>query len=266
MTTKRKTQKAASGKPDPTRQTVTELLKDVRGVPLWVRFWLERYASGDACAIEPHGLDDDPTTQAIARLVYDVLDSPSQSTGTGLSEREFPAEARDFVQEWLYRITADGLSHTTVWNNADLAVGALPTILDCEGLRTDASPIFTLLRQSINALTTKRERRAFLRDADEDDAEPEKKSETNWAAAFKLSRVLADPRTPAKTRDEIESALREFANAAEVQVTHPALARRAFQLMCDARPKGKVRACGLARSELLALLDEAPESEEGGAK
>ena len=46
--------------------TVAELLKNVRGVPLWVQFWLERYAGGDECALEIHGYHDDPATREIA--------------------------------------------------------------------------------------------------------------------------------------------------------------------------------------------------------
>lgn len=51
--------------------------------------------------------------------------------------------------------------------------------------------------------------------------------------------------------------------ASHVYVYHPALARRAFELMCEAKPKGRVRECRRERRELLALLDSIPEGEGG---
>jgi hypothetical protein len=240
--------------------TVAELLKTL-GVPLHVWMWLERYAGGDKHALQSFGNDDDAAVVQTARLVYDVLNSAHEETGMGLHERKFPEEARDFVEEWLYKLCNHYRLHA--WSDADLAVAALPTLLLSEGIVLDpeGDSTFLLLRSGVERLTTKRERRAFLHDEDD---EPEKESTTNWRAAFILARVLADPRTTGETRNEIEHALCEFANETEVQVTHPALAGRAFQLMCDARPKGKVRECRKLRGALLGLLDEIPD-EKGGA-
>lgn len=255
MTTKRKAQKAAGDKPDPARQTVGDLLK-TSGVPLHVQVWLNRYAGGDEHALEKYGSGDDPGINDAAFLVYDVLEAEHD----GESVREATAEARDFVEEWLY--TLSNYYGQYIWNNADSALAAFPYFFaDGSPMKPEGDAAYVLLRTAVERLTTKPERRLFLRQDSEE--EPRRDEETDRQAAFKLSRVLADPRTPAETRDEIERVLCEFANAAEVQLTHPALARRAFQLMCDARPKGKVRECRRLRGELLGLLDAAAEGEGG---
>jgi hypothetical protein len=253
---------------DKEQMTVAELLENVRGVPLWVQHWLERYAGGDEHALEIHGLHDDDATREIARLVYDVLytDSNMRFADTdNLGGHGFPAEARDFIEEWMFRITKDD-ELVQPWGNPDMAVVALPILLDMSAgplIEFERDPTLAMLRGAMKALTTKRERREFLRGADEADAAPEKESTANWSAAFKLSRVLADPRTPPETRAALETALNEFAMAARVNVYHPALARRAFQLMCESKPKGNARECKRDRRELLALLDSIDEGEGG---
>lgn len=254
--TKKGTKRAGKA---PAQKTVSELLKTA-GVPLSVFMWLERYADGDKYALEPHAVEG-PDTYEIARLVYDVLNSPNNETGTGLDERKFSEEARDFVEEWLY--TLAGYYQQQVWNNPDAALSILSYILLSDGvpMRPEGGAAYVLLRAGVGRLTTKRERRAFLHSTDEADAEDEQEGETNWRAAFKLSRVLADPRTPEETRGKLIDLLHEFSTSARVDVTHPALARRAFQLMCDSKPRGNVRECRRDRKALLALLDSI---EEGG--
>lgn len=84
----------------------------------------------------------------------------------------------------------------------------------------------------------------------------------NLEAGYKLSRVLADPRTSPETRNELMHAIREFSMSSDITVEHPALARRAFLLMCEAKPKGRVRECRHDRKWLLDLLADVPE---GGA-
>jgi hypothetical protein len=258
MTKQSKSQKATRRKSDPARQTVAELLT-TRGVPLTVQVWLERFARGDEYALEKHGTGDDPGVNDTAFLIYDVLETQHD----GASVRESAAEARDFVEEWLYTLSTYYGQH--VWNNADAALAVLPYFF-CGGgspMEPDGDAAYVLLRTAVERLTTTPERRAFLRQDAAD--EPEKDEETNRRAAFKLSRVLADPRTPAETRQALESACVEFiTNAANVAVDHPALVRRAFLVACDQRPKGRVRRLKRVRRDLLALLDTLPETPEGG--
>lgn len=245
---------------EPAKLTVAELMK-TSGVPLPVYLWLERFTGDDKYALD--GADYDPATYDIARLVYDVLDSKHQETGVGLAERRFPQEARDFIEEWLYQLTNHYGLHA--WSDPDLAVAALPHLVNLDGIlmQTEGDSTFALLRLGIERLTTKRERREFLRDADGSDAEPEKESATNWRASFKLSRMLANPATPADTRREIQEQVIELCNAAGVIVDHPALVRRAFLVAVEQRPKGHVRDVKRARRQLLALLDSIPD-EKGG--
>jgi hypothetical protein len=259
MTTKRKAQNTATDK-TPAAQTVSEVLEK-RGVPLPVRFWLERYAGGDEHALELHGCDDDPATYEIARLVYDVLDTDSHVQFAAIDDNathpHFPAEARDFIEEWMYHITHDD-GMLNPWGNPEMAVAALSIALDPGAgplIEYEKDPMLAVLRGAIKALTTKAERREFLRDTAETNAEPLKESDENWHAAFKLSRVLADPRTPADVRRQIQEHVIELCNAANVIVDHPALVRRAYLVACDQRPKGQVREVRTARRKLLALLD-----------
>jgi hypothetical protein len=242
---------------EPAKLTVAELLK-TSGVPLHVQVWLDRLARGDEYALEKHGPDDFPGVNDMAFLIYDVLESKHYGTG----EHEFPEEARDFVEEWLYTLATYYDQH--VWNNADAALAVLTYFVGTGGspMQPEGDAAYVLLRSGIERLTTKQERRAFLRRAADD--EPEKDEKTNRRAAFKLSRVLADPRTPADVRRQVQEGITEVCNAANVIVDHPALARRAFLVACDQRPKGEVQKLKRARRQLLALLDSIPE-EKGGA-
>ena len=86
---------------DRAKLTVAELMK-TSGVPLWVRFRLERVVGGGH-ALELHGLHDDSATHEIARLVYDVLDTDSHVQFADIDDHNphphFPAEARDFIED-----------------------------------------------------------------------------------------------------------------------------------------------------------------------
>ena len=246
---------------EPAQLTVAELMK-TSGVPLPVWMWLERFADGDKHALQPFGNNDDPAVVRMARLVYDVLDSKHKETGVGLSERQFPEEARDFVEEWLYHLSNYFEQH--VWSDATLAITALPNMVNIDGLvmSPEGDATHLLLRSAVERLTTRRERRAFLCDADE--GEDEKESDINWRAAFKLSRVLADPLTDKAAWWHLRDVLTDFSMELELDITHPALARRAFLLLCEAKPKGRVRECRRLRKRVLDALDAIPE-EKGGA-
>ena len=99
------------------------------------------------------------------------------------TEHGFPAEARDFIEEWMYRITK-GDELVQPWSNPDMAVMALPILLDMGAgplIEFERDPMLALLRGAVKSLTTKRERREFLRDTDESDAEDEKESDIDFA-------------------------------------------------------------------------------------
>jgi hypothetical protein len=257
----------------PAQMAVSEVLDGLSGVPLAIRFWLERFASGES-ALEPFGAHDQPSTQQIARLVYDVLSTDSHVpfartddvTEAKTSTPRFPAEARDFIEEWIFQITR-GQLYAEPWSNPDMAVMALSVVLDLGGgepADTEKEPTLALLRTAIKSLTTKRERRAFLRDTDEADEETEADTE-NWRAAFKLARVMANPATPQEARDALTDALIRFSMTTDVTVDHPALARRAFLIMCETKPiKGEKRAAKRDRQRVLDILDAI--EEKGGAR
>ena len=257
MTTKKKAQKTARSK-SPATQTVAQLMNNT-GVPVGVRLWLEEFAETGEAALDTYTANINEATMELARFVFDVLQSQYLETGVGASERKFSEEARDFVEEFLYRMATD--ADVQIWNYPQIAAAALPVLIDCTDSACGESATLTLLRAGVERLSTRRELREFTRDGAERNG-INSEDERNNEAAYKLSRVLADPRTPTETRTALESALNEFSMSARVNVYHPALTRRAFQLMCESKPKGNARECKRNRRELLALLDSI---EEGGS-
>jgi hypothetical protein len=214
---KEHTRKAEARKA-PARMTVADLIKDEM-VPMAVRLWLEDFTERGEKALAHAWVEQEQDTLDLARLILDVLDSAGKET----DKREFPEEARDYIEEYLFRLCR--ASELNIWNLGVAAVAALPTLLDCAANSIEGNPNYIAVESAISRLTTPDERREFLTGPrwgrnDED--------ETNTEAAFKLSRVLADPRTPRETRDELELLIREFSMSSRVSVEHPALVKRAF--------------------------------------
>jgi hypothetical protein len=238
----------------PAAMTVAALVKD-DGVPMAVRHWLEMFIAQGDKALAHSFVERDPNTLEQARLIYDVL----ESSGTEIGEREFSEEAVDYVEEYLYRLAQ--ASELNLWNLGKAAVAALPVLLECSsGSFTDGDATFTALDSAIQRLTTKQERQDFLRG---DRFPVTTEDARNTEAAFKLSRVLANPATAQETINKLEDELIEFSTNSGVTLCHPALARRAFLLMCEAKPKGRTSHCRRVRRRLLDLLDTLPK-EKGG--
>jgi hypothetical protein len=244
----------------PTKMTVKDLIRD-DGVPMFVRHWLERFVAEKDRALAHSFVEQSSDTLEQAQLIFDVLESSGKETG----ESKFSEEAVDYVQEYVYRLAQ--ASDFNLWNLGDAAVAALPVLLECSsGNLIDGDANFMALDSAIHRLTTKQERQQFLR-GNRHPATTE--DERNVEAAFKLSRVLADPRTPRETRDELELLIREFSMSSRVSVEHPALVRRAFLLMCEAKPqrdrvKKDRQEMKNDRRKLLALLDSIDDMEGGG--
>jgi hypothetical protein len=170
----------------PAHVTVAEL-QTTLGVPLHVQVWLERFARGDEYALQKFGCDDESGVNEAAFLIYDVLEA--QYGGSNAFESS--ELARDFVEEWLYTLSNYYGQH--IWNNPDAALTLLPWVIDNSGgspMLPEGDAAYVLLRTAIERLTTKSERRAFLRRDAEQEADGEE--ETDERASFKLARVLAD--------------------------------------------------------------------------
>lgn len=234
--------------PKPAKMTVADLIKD-KGVPMNVRLWLERFTEQGDGALTKALVERNRDTLEQARLIHDVIDSEGYET----AERKFPEEARDYVEEYVFRLCR--ASEFNIWNLADAAVAALPVLLECSEGSIEGDANFIALDSAICRLTTRGERYAFLTGPRYEASEDARYEEN----AFKLSRVLADPRTASSVRNALEDELIELSSVTRTYITHPALVRRAFLLMCDAagREKDKAR----VRKRILALLDSI---EEGG--
>ncbi len=239
----------------PAKMTAADLINDA-AVPLNVRHWLERFVADGNRALDHSFVGQDSNVLEQARLIYDVMDSPGKETGAS----EFPEEARDYVQEYLYRLCEASDIH--IWNDVDAAIAVLPALLECSsGSLTDGDSNFIALDAAVKRLTTRQERGEFLTGGR---YSAETAEARDIEAAFKLARVLADPTTTQETCEQLMHAVREFSMSSDVTVEHPALVKRTFLLMCEARPKGNVRACRADRRRVLDLLDSLPEPVKGG--
>jgi hypothetical protein len=233
-------------------------------VPVYVRHWLERYIEHGAESSEIHITERERewTTMDQARFIYDVLDSKYQDTG----EHEFPEAARDYIEEYLYRLSE--MTEIRVWNDPETAITALSTMLTMTGESDYERPSNIALKIAVRHLTTMRERRHFLR---EEASEPynETEADRHYKAAMKAARILADPRTSFKVRNELEDVIGELAMGTKVNIYHPALVERALTVMFETKRKGQARRIKQACKLLLEHLDELPdigESEKEGSQ
>lgn len=240
------------------QQTAAALLEDER-VPLGVRHWLEQYIREGEQALAQFETNRDTATMEQARLIYDVLDSKYQE----VTAREFPNAARDYIEEYLYQL-ADA-SDIHVWNQPDLAVMALPVLLDCAPGSIVDDATTAALKIAVKALTTRRERRAFLRDFVEE--ADERKERRDGKAAMKLSRYLADPRTPTTTRNKLGATFIELAGELNIHADHPALVERAASITFESMESAAYPDIAKRLYESLhATLDELPDLPEGEDK
>jgi hypothetical protein len=239
--------------------TVRQLLKTPR-TPMTVRLWLEQYAEKGKEALESSSIGMDYGTMAIARLIHDVLWTDAYDNS------QFPQAARDYVEEYLYTLAHASDIH--VWNTAELAVTALPALLECaQGDPDIENELYPALAIAIERLTTRRERGAFLRDLQGPEKD-ETREDVDYKAAMKASRIIANPNTPAEARRKLQDAITDFGNTTQVHTIHPALVERAVTLMFENVQKrkggiGSVKYRRQERKDFLALLDSI---EEGGAK
>jgi hypothetical protein len=243
-------------------KTVAELMNAEKFypkiVPLQVRFWLERYVENGDGELASYALDEERDVMEQARFIYDVLQSKYLGTG----EYEFPEAARDFIEEYLYQLAES--ARIQIWNYPQAAIASLVALTDCAEASTGGSSTLTLLRIAVNAMTTRRERRHFLKSEESGD---ESKDDRDWRAAFKLSRNLASAKTDGETRQRLGAALVELAALTGTHVDHPKIVARAAEVMFEAVEDAEADTPA-ARTyrlihELLEGLPDVPEAEGG---
>lgn len=237
----------------PAAMTAADMVADEQ-VPMHIRLWLEDFITKGEAALTASFVAQDSATLAQARLIKDVLDSGGIET----DECPFPPAALDYVQEYMYRLAK--AAEFALWNLGDAAVAALPILLECAALSIEGTPSLIALETAIYGLTTAEERRYFFKGDRWGTNTP---AERPTEAGYKLARLLANPQTTAETRARLDSALLEFAQQANINVTHAALAQRVFTLAADEmsqRRRGKYAKQETAHrrqvyNDLLALLD-----------
>jgi hypothetical protein len=227
---------------DRSRTTVAELLKydqpgNTSALPLPVRDFLARYAAGEPVP-ETAGIDE--WWYGDSELLVAVLADMRADIPGGL-----PESAHDYIQEYLYRLEESTQVH--IWNDPDVLRAAYPLMMMCFGegrwLAGDY-PDALAMKATLSRLCTRRELSGFyerygLKDDQTDRSVMAGSVVQDKPADYvmKAARLLADPRTPAATRETIERAIADLANATDVHVTHPALVERALTIMFESMKK-----------------------------
>ena len=241
-------------------------------LPLPIRDYLNRYLNG---GVLPYSDSFDETMYSDTEMRVAVLADHLRTNDP------LPEAAVDFVKEYLYRLEEAADVH--IWNDPDVLRVAYPIMItftsESAGLIINGSDAVSTaaVKTALHRLCTRRELMEFYerhgiedkyRGREELAGSAPVDLEHTETAAFKLARVLAAPRTPRKTREAIELGLREFSMSSGVTVEHPALAARAYTLMCEAKPRGKgtrsKKEMDRDKRQLLALLEALPDGEGGG--
>lgn len=243
-------------------------------MPLPVRDYLERYVAGEPT---PYSDMVDEGIYGDGELIVAVL------CDEFVSNDALPEGAKDYVQEYLYRLEESSGVH--IWNTPDVARVAYPLMFRgtngepgymLEGETLDAS----LIKAALRRLCTRRELSEFYdRHGFEDGYKGRGEmpgsvmtDEGNYLeAAAKLARHLADPRTPEKLRRDLGAALVKLASLTNTHVDHPALCERAMVLMCEskvmlANSENEGHPAHQTAKHLIDLIDSLPSlpDEEGG--
>ena len=179
-----------------------------------------------------------PTSEELITFIVAVLKDRSISV-----HDELPASARDYVEALLYDLAFS--TDIQVWTEPEVASAALPLILSLAN-ELDFDPTFSALRAAVRTLCTQREYEAFCARAElalSSTFLPDERKVKDYNNALKLARVLADPNTRPETRAQLEATLERLSQATHVSITHPALAERAFTLMCE-RTAEKIKGKG----------------------
>lgn len=146
-----------------------------------------------------------------------------------------PTAAYHFVNSYLTLLA----QVTDAWLTPEIIKAALPIMLNRDGTQGDPSGFAALIVGLVTA-TDGYEFRGLLEKAgvetDRSTAE-QKRRNGHYEAAEKAARLLADPRTPQATKNAIQRAIGDLANATDVQVGHPALAEFSLRLMFESMSK-----------------------------
>jgi hypothetical protein len=214
--------------------TLADLLKK-DDLPLPVKDFLEKVVSGRPLPYADRIDEDDyylETELFVAVLADHIV------TNTPL-----PEAARDYVEEFLYRLEEATEIH--IWNTPEVLRAAYPAMMN---LYRDGGRFFGEYSEGLAAkaalknLCTRRELMEFYaRHGIEDNYKGRSElagsapldNPTDQQQALKAARILADPRTPAETRDKVHAAINELLTSTQVTPYHPALVERALTLMLE---------------------------------
>jgi hypothetical protein len=232
-------------------------------VPLPVRFWLGRYVEEGDDALDGWEGNTEESSLDLARLIYSALNAPHLDVRD--HDREDAQAAVNFIEDFLWRGCEE--THTHAYNVPDVAVAALPYILDGSKASMDCDVTVNALETAIKRLTTNRTRRHFFPTlADEDERpEAEAKEDRDYFAARKLARLMADPRTPKKVAQRLGLTFCELTVETRLSLDHSALVEQAAVLAFEMVAEDADRRDPAAKlyRRLLTQLDKLPEAPEG---
>jgi hypothetical protein len=243
--------------------TIEELLSEE--LPLPVKDWLQKFVDGKPTPYADR-IDEDSYYFELEMMVA-VLADDNRTAGSDL---ELPEAAKDFVQEYLYRLEASSEVH--IWNSPEVLRAAWPLMMtgfyDAGTWLAGDVPGQIVVKTALRRLCTRAELMEFYeRHGFEDnykgrDELPGSVSVETYSDKMRLTkaaRILADPRTDEDVSQRLREEINELANSTQVGVAHPALVERALTLMFEARRKGYAKEIKRNRAALLKLLDELPE-------
>ena len=219
---------------DKAQTTIEELLK-THELTLPVRDFLQRYVDGQPL---PYTAGLEEFWYGDAELLIAVLADAREDGKDSL-----PGAAHDYVQEYLYCLEESTQVH--IWNDPDVLRAAYPIMMSCFGegrWLAGEYPDMLATKTALSRLCTRRElfdfyERHGIKDGHKGRKDPTGSvsldNPTDHQQAMKAARVLADPRTPAETRTEIQDAINELCGSTQVNSHHPALAERALTVMLE---------------------------------
>lgn len=158
--------------------------------------------------------------------------------GEMTADNELPDAAVVVVESYLRDLTES--YNLFPWTDSTVARAMYEQAVELQGGGLVSAPTMSFqgLRSAVRALCTAEECNRFLVEGKlSDSTAPSTRDEQDYEAALKAARLIADPRTPKKTRSEIITAICDLSNATDVQVTHPVLVERALTVMFESMSK-----------------------------
>ena len=225
----------AENKKQREQMPVSQLMYE--SMPLPVEDWLHKWLDGKPTPYADN-IDEDSYYNEVELMVA-VLSDHMRTIGNDL-----PEAAKDFVQEYLYRMEESSDVH--IWNSAEVLRAAWPLMMtnfyECGEWVAGDPPGRIIVKTALTRLCTRRELMEFYeRSGIEDDYKGRNElagsvsldNPTDNQLALKASSILANPKTDEGTRRKLCDAINGLSMATRINVCTPALVERSLTIMFE---------------------------------